>query len=98
MIFPSIYIPHNLDGKLDEAKATWSTVGEAVRCGKAAGLADGSRARPVLPYGWDHFHSLRGLRSCPPRVVAQLEQSDASAAGVVMWGRQVVKNASYTGG
>lgn len=99
-IFPSIYIPHSMAGKPDNVSAyIRSTVGEAVRCARLAGTANGVAPKPVFPYGWDHFHA---PPSPPVRVptsflLAQLQHSaDAGAAGVVMWGSgEQANDASY---
>ena len=97
-LYPSIYIPHSMEGKPYNVSAyIRSTVGEAVRCARL-GSKNGV-TKPVLPYGWDHFHA-------PPRpplrlptdfVVAQLQISASKGAGgVIMWGSSAVwKNDSY---
>ena len=105
-IYPSIYIPHSMKGRHDVVQAyIRSTVGEAVRCARLARIADRNNGlgftRPVVPFGWDHFHAppWPARRLPVSYVIAQLQGSaDAGAAGVIFWGSAAAaSNASYWG-
>jgi hyaluronoglucosaminidase len=92
-LFPSIYIPTEMKGNDAKAKAyMYSVVKETIRCAKNAP----GPMRPVLPYGWDHYHNGANVLSVETLKNQLQVPCDLGASGLVEWGNSKQEaNESY---
>ena len=81
--------------KGNDAKAKaymYSVVKETIRCAKNAP----GKMRPVLPYGWDHYHDGAHVLSVETLKNQLQIPCDLGASGMVEWGNsKQVANESY---